>query len=167
MAKCKGFRTFKERGEWVEAQFIAETLRRGYTVLKPLGRLPGLRRRPQFREPHRAGAGEIEHSSRRNGIPMPPGAQSPQLALYAEAGGFLRGVDRPREPVVLDSGAGAGEWGSFEERADAVSDAAAGERSVSVRGVSGSVEHAGCEGREEGRVVRDGDANTPDPSLSD
>jgi hypothetical protein len=37
MAKCKGFRTFKERGEWVEAQFIAEALRRGYTVLKPWG----------------------------------------------------------------------------------------------------------------------------------
>jgi hypothetical protein len=31
------FRTFKERGEWVEAQFIAEALRRGYTVLKPWG----------------------------------------------------------------------------------------------------------------------------------
>ena len=31
------FRTFKERGEWVEAQFIAEALRRGHTVLKPWG----------------------------------------------------------------------------------------------------------------------------------
>ena len=31
------FRTFKERGEWVEAQFIAEALGRGYTVLKPWG----------------------------------------------------------------------------------------------------------------------------------
>jgi hypothetical protein len=31
------FRNFKERGEWVEAQFIAEALRRGYTVLKPWG----------------------------------------------------------------------------------------------------------------------------------
>ena len=31
------FKTFKERGEWVEAQFIAEALRRGYTVLKPWG----------------------------------------------------------------------------------------------------------------------------------
>ena len=37
MAKCNGFRTFKERGEWVEALFIAELLRRGYTVLKPWG----------------------------------------------------------------------------------------------------------------------------------
>jgi hypothetical protein len=37
MAKCNGFRTFKERGEWVEAQFIAEALRRGHTVLKPWG----------------------------------------------------------------------------------------------------------------------------------
>jgi hypothetical protein len=31
------FRNYKERGEWVEAQFIAEALRRGYTVLKPWG----------------------------------------------------------------------------------------------------------------------------------
>ena len=30
-------RTFKERGEWVEAQFIAEALGHGYTVLKPGG----------------------------------------------------------------------------------------------------------------------------------
>lgn len=37
MAKCNRFRTFKERGEWVEAQFIAEALRRGHTVLKPWG----------------------------------------------------------------------------------------------------------------------------------
>lgn len=31
------FRTYKERGEWVEAQFIAEALGRGYTILKPWG----------------------------------------------------------------------------------------------------------------------------------
>ena len=31
------FRTYKERGEWVEAQFIAEALGHGYTVLKPWG----------------------------------------------------------------------------------------------------------------------------------
>jgi PD-(D/E)XK nuclease superfamily protein len=31
------FRNYKERGEWVEAQFIAEALGRGYTVLKPWG----------------------------------------------------------------------------------------------------------------------------------
>jgi PD-(D/E)XK endonuclease len=37
MAKCNRFRTFKERGEWVEALFIAELLRRRYTVLKPWG----------------------------------------------------------------------------------------------------------------------------------
>jgi hypothetical protein len=45
MAKCNRFknfkehrfRNFKERGEWVEALFIAELLRRGYIVLKPWG----------------------------------------------------------------------------------------------------------------------------------
>ena len=37
MAKCNRFKTFKERGEWVEALFIAELLRRGHTVLKPWG----------------------------------------------------------------------------------------------------------------------------------
>jgi hypothetical protein len=31
------FRTYKERGEWVEAQFVAEALRRGHKVLKPWG----------------------------------------------------------------------------------------------------------------------------------
>jgi hypothetical protein len=31
------FRTYKERGEWVEAQFIVEALRHGYSVLKPWG----------------------------------------------------------------------------------------------------------------------------------
>lgn len=37
MAKFWGFKTYKERGEWVEAKFIAEALRRGYRVLKPWG----------------------------------------------------------------------------------------------------------------------------------
>ncbi len=37
MDEFKFFKTFKERGEWVEALFIAEALRRGYTVLKPWG----------------------------------------------------------------------------------------------------------------------------------
>jgi hypothetical protein len=31
------FRNYKERGEWVEAQFIAEAMRHGYKVLKPWG----------------------------------------------------------------------------------------------------------------------------------
>jgi len=33
----KVFKTFKERGEWVEAQFIAQALRHGFKVLKPWG----------------------------------------------------------------------------------------------------------------------------------
>lgn len=37
MAKCVGFKNFKERGEWVEAQFIAQALRKGFKVLKPWG----------------------------------------------------------------------------------------------------------------------------------
>jgi PD-(D/E)XK endonuclease len=37
MAKCKGFRTFKERGEWVELQFMARALRKGFRVSKPWG----------------------------------------------------------------------------------------------------------------------------------
>ena len=37
MAKCEGFKNFKERGEWVEAQFIAQALRMGFKVLKPWG----------------------------------------------------------------------------------------------------------------------------------
>jgi PD-(D/E)XK endonuclease len=35
--KCKGFRTFKERGEWVELQFMAWVLRKGLKVTKPWG----------------------------------------------------------------------------------------------------------------------------------
>lgn len=37
MGKCKGFRTFKERGEWVELQFMAQALRKGFRVSKPWG----------------------------------------------------------------------------------------------------------------------------------
>ena len=37
MAKCKGFRTFKERGEWVELQFMAGAVRKGFKVSKPWG----------------------------------------------------------------------------------------------------------------------------------
>jgi hypothetical protein len=37
MAKCEGFKNFKQRGEWVEAQFVAQALRRGFKVLKPWG----------------------------------------------------------------------------------------------------------------------------------
>ncbi len=37
MPKCKDFNSFKERGEWVEVQFIAQALRMGFRVLKPWG----------------------------------------------------------------------------------------------------------------------------------
>jgi hypothetical protein len=37
MTKCKGFRTFKERGEWVELQFMARAVRNGFKVSKPWG----------------------------------------------------------------------------------------------------------------------------------
>jgi hypothetical protein len=37
MAKCKGFRNFKKRGEWVELQFMAQALRKGFNVSKPWG----------------------------------------------------------------------------------------------------------------------------------
>ncbi|MFZ0292787.1 MAG: hypothetical protein WAL52_04235 [Candidatus Sulfotelmatobacter sp.] len=37
MAKCKGFRTFKERGEWVELQFMARAVGGGFKVSKPWG----------------------------------------------------------------------------------------------------------------------------------
>jgi hypothetical protein len=37
MAKCRGFRTFKERGEWVELVFMARAVRLGFRVTKPWG----------------------------------------------------------------------------------------------------------------------------------
>jgi hypothetical protein len=37
MAKCKGFKTFKERGEWVELVFMAMAVRLGFKVSKPWG----------------------------------------------------------------------------------------------------------------------------------
>jgi hypothetical protein len=37
VGKCKGFRTYKERGEWVELRFMAEVMRHGYRVSKPWG----------------------------------------------------------------------------------------------------------------------------------
>jgi hypothetical protein len=33
----KFFKTFKERGEWIELRFMAEAMRRGYKLLKPWG----------------------------------------------------------------------------------------------------------------------------------
>ena len=37
MAKCKTFRTFKERGEWVELRFMAQAIEHGFKVSKPWG----------------------------------------------------------------------------------------------------------------------------------
>jgi len=37
MDEFKFFKTFKERGEWVEARFMADAMRHGYKVLKPWG----------------------------------------------------------------------------------------------------------------------------------
>jgi hypothetical protein len=37
MTLCDGFRTFKERGEWVELQFMARAVRNGFKVSKPWG----------------------------------------------------------------------------------------------------------------------------------
>jgi hypothetical protein len=37
MTHCKGFKTFKERGEWVELQFMARAVRNGFKVSKPWG----------------------------------------------------------------------------------------------------------------------------------
>jgi hypothetical protein len=37
MAKCKGFKNFKVRGEWVELQFMAQAIRHRFKVLKPWG----------------------------------------------------------------------------------------------------------------------------------
>jgi hypothetical protein len=37
MTKCNGFRTFKERGEWVELVFMAMAVRLGFRVSKPWG----------------------------------------------------------------------------------------------------------------------------------
>jgi hypothetical protein len=37
MSKCKGFRTFKERGEWVELRFMTEAVEHGFRVSKPWG----------------------------------------------------------------------------------------------------------------------------------
>jgi hypothetical protein len=37
MDKCKLFKTFKERGEWVELCFMAQAVQHGFKVLKPWG----------------------------------------------------------------------------------------------------------------------------------
>jgi hypothetical protein len=37
MDEFKFFKTFKERGEWVELRFMAEAMRHGYKLLKPWG----------------------------------------------------------------------------------------------------------------------------------
>ena len=37
MLDCKLFRTFKERGEWVELRFMTQAIEHGYKVSKPWG----------------------------------------------------------------------------------------------------------------------------------
>ena len=37
MSLCEGFATFKQRGEWVELQFMARAVREGFKVAKPWG----------------------------------------------------------------------------------------------------------------------------------
>lgn len=37
MSNCRGFRTFKERGEWVELVFMARVARMGFKITKPWG----------------------------------------------------------------------------------------------------------------------------------
>jgi hypothetical protein len=37
MTLCKGFATFKQRGEWVELQFMARAAKEGFRVSKPWG----------------------------------------------------------------------------------------------------------------------------------
>ena len=37
MRQCKLFKTYKERGEWVELRFMAEAMRHGLRVSKPWG----------------------------------------------------------------------------------------------------------------------------------
>ncbi len=37
MDEFKFFKNYKERGEWVEARFMADAMRQGYKVLKPWG----------------------------------------------------------------------------------------------------------------------------------
>jgi hypothetical protein len=37
MAKCNGFRNFKERGEWVELTFMAKAVRKHFKVSRPWG----------------------------------------------------------------------------------------------------------------------------------
>ncbi len=37
MTRCKGFPTFKQRGEWVELKFMAKAAEHGLQVLKPWG----------------------------------------------------------------------------------------------------------------------------------
>jgi hypothetical protein len=37
MSKCRGFKTFKERGEWVELVFMARAVRLGFRITKPWG----------------------------------------------------------------------------------------------------------------------------------
>src|SRR5271166_2973032 len=37
MDEFKFFKTFKERGEWIEMRFMAEAMRHGYKVLLPWG----------------------------------------------------------------------------------------------------------------------------------
>ena len=106
MTQCKGFRTFKERGEWVELQFMARAVRNGFKVSKPWGDSSAYDVGIESGERILRVQGEVDGLPDAVWVFVPVQAECAQQALHVEAGGLFCGVCDSRGCVVFDSGGG-------------------------------------------------------------
>ncbi len=101
MAKCRGFNNFKERGEWVELQFMARALRKRFRVSKPWGRLLRLRCRRRIRPHLPARTGQIHRLQNRQRLSLCLQAQSEeQSPLHHPQNRLLRRLRNPGRRLV-------------------------------------------------------------------
>lgn len=129
--KAAVFKTYKERGEWVEAQFIAEALRRGYKVQEPWGDSRPFDVAIYFG--NRIVRVQVKSTAHRVGTGYrcafePNRLTAPYTLKQLD---FFAAYVIPEDVWYLIP-AGADEWRSLEKRTDAVSHAEVGEESVLV-----------------------------------
>jgi len=79
MKYCEKFKSFKERGEWVELQFMAAAAQRCFAVSKPWGDTKaydvGIEHEGNYLR-----ASEVDHHALRRRISLPVHAKPPEQA---------------------------------------------------------------------------------------
>ncbi len=135
MDEFKFFKNFKERGEWVEARFIADALRHAPRLQSPeaLGRLSALRRSPLLRPPHRQSPGQVHLLPHRHRILLPVPSQLPKPALQPQTTGLLRRLRHPSEHLVHHSRPAPARRRPKQSRPHALPHAAPKEKSLPLR----------------------------------